>query len=103
MVGLAHAHAVVSRLSFPLPQESLGTKLPRPQAPPNFSMLHAEKRATLKNWEEPGDETRYGYHSRTIVRAKTYTFLPEMIFTMWFRAMLRKNLITHAACLRARG
>ena len=25
--GLAHAHAVVTRLSFPLPQESLGTRL----------------------------------------------------------------------------
>ena len=39
------------------------------------------------------------------VRAKTYipTGKPEMIFMMLFRAMLRKNLITHAARLRARG
>ena len=27
LVGLAHAHAVVTRLSFPLPQESLWTRL----------------------------------------------------------------------------
>ena len=27
LIGLAHAHAVVTRLSFPLPQESLGTRL----------------------------------------------------------------------------
>ena len=27
LVGLAHAHAVITRLSFPLPQESLGTRL----------------------------------------------------------------------------
>ena len=32
---------------------------------PVFSMLHAEKRATLKNWEWPGDEARSGTHDRT--------------------------------------
>ena len=46
-----------------------GRFLPRPQAPPSFSML----RATLKNWEEPGDEAR-SRGGRTCSRASVEEF-----------------------------